>query len=134
MQINPMQKSFLKKLIVPHLTKKFSAHYGIRGFITVLTRARHQSFSCTTVMQSMHSLPIAFRFNLILFCNQRLGLPRSFVTYAGPVCVRACVRACTRVSHSFEECGYIFTKFQIVMTLTINITILLNATCILVEY
>ena len=33
-----------------------------------------------------------------------------------------------RVSHSFDEYGDISIKFQIVMTLTINITIFLDAT------
>jgi len=46
-----------------------------------------------------------------------------------------CVRACMHVSHSLEEYGYISIKFQIAMTLTINITIFLDVTtCIFVEY
>jgi len=40
-----MEQSFLEKLIVTQLVKKFPAFYGRRMLITVFTRARHWSLS-----------------------------------------------------------------------------------------
>jgi len=44
---NSMEQSSLEKLIVAQLVKKFSAFYGSRSFIIVITRAPYWSLSWT---------------------------------------------------------------------------------------
>ena len=57
------------------LIKKFSAFYGTRKFITVLTSARHLSLSWANYIHSPQPLPTSWRSILILSSHLRLGLP-----------------------------------------------------------
>ena len=48
----PWSRVLLEKLTGFQLVKKFSAFFGTRRFITVLTSARHLSLSCASSIQS----------------------------------------------------------------------------------
>jgi hypothetical protein len=72
-----------------HLVKKFSAYYGIRRFIAVLTTARHWSLSWARCIQSTPSHPISLRSILILPSHLRLGLTNGLFlqTYQAKYCM-----------------------------------------------
>ena len=65
----------LEKLTGFQIVKKFPAFYGTRRFITAFTRARHQSLSWASSIQSMHPYSASKRSILILSSHLRLGLP-----------------------------------------------------------
>jgi len=62
----------LEKLVVVHLVKKFTAFYGSRKCITVLTKARHWSVSWARCMQCTSSQPSSRRYMRILSYHLRL--------------------------------------------------------------
>ena len=68
-------ESFLRSWLVLQLIKKFSAFYGTRKFITVLTSARHLSLSWANSIHSPQPLPTSSRSILVLSYHLRLGLP-----------------------------------------------------------
>jgi len=55
-------RGFLKKLIVAHVVKKFSAFYVIRRFIIMFSRVLYWTLSWARWIQSTHSHPISKRF------------------------------------------------------------------------
>jgi hypothetical protein len=65
--------ALLQKLSIVQLLKNFPAFYGIRRFITVLTRALHWSLSWARSIQSIPSFPINLRSILILSTHLRHG-------------------------------------------------------------
>ena len=64
--LTPWGRVLLKKLRSSKLVKKFHTIYGIRGFITAFTSARHLSLSWATSIQSVPSHRTSWRFILIL--------------------------------------------------------------------
>jgi len=67
-------ESFLKKLTVTQLVKKFPTFYGTWGIITTFTKASHMSLSWARCVQSTPSHPISQRSILILSSHLFLGL------------------------------------------------------------
>ena len=57
------------------LVKKFPTFYGTRRFITAFTICRHLSLPWATLIQSIPSHPISWRYTLILSSHLCLGLP-----------------------------------------------------------
>jgi hypothetical protein len=54
-QLTPLTRVLLEKLVVTQLVNKFSTFYGTRRFIIVFTRARHWSLSSARCIQSTPS-------------------------------------------------------------------------------
>jgi hypothetical protein len=65
----------LEKPPVVQLLRNFPQYYGIRRFITVLTRALHRSLFWARSIQPIPPNPISLRPTLILSTYLRLGLP-----------------------------------------------------------
>jgi hypothetical protein len=61
-------------------TQNFPAFYGTGKFITVFTRALHQSLSWARSIQPIPSHPISLKYILILSTHLRLDLPLGFHT------------------------------------------------------
>jgi hypothetical protein len=73
--MNSWSWTLLEKPPIVQILKKFSAFYGIRRFITVLTRALHWSLSGATTIHSIPLHPICLRSNLVLSTHLCLDLP-----------------------------------------------------------
>jgi hypothetical protein len=72
-------RSLLEKLVVTQLFKKFLTIYGTRKFITVVTRALHQSLSRATWTQSTRPQRISLRSVLIQSPHLHLDLPNDIL-------------------------------------------------------
>jgi hypothetical protein len=67
-----------------HPLKNFPTFYGIRGFITVFTRALYWSLSWARSIQSITVHPISLRYILIISTHLRIGLPSGFFPFGFP--------------------------------------------------
>jgi hypothetical protein len=90
--LTPRIRILFEKLTVTQLVKKFPAFYDIRRFITVVTKARYWSLSCTRSIHCTYSLTFGF------LCP--------------PVCAKVCCavfppppsRFSTKILHAFLPC------------------------------
>jgi hypothetical protein len=94
---NSMDHRLLENLTVSQLVKKLPIFYGMTSFITVLTKALHQSLSCIRWIQSTPSYPISIRSIIKLSSCICLGIscgtfPSGFVTKL--CCLALCLHAC----------------------------------------
>jgi hypothetical protein len=89
--LNPRIRVHLDKPITTQLVKKFLAFYGIRKFITVLTRTRHWLLSWATCVHSTSSHPISLLSIQILSSHLRLGLPSGLFLSGFPTKILLCI-------------------------------------------
>jgi hypothetical protein len=66
---------YLKSWLLLSSLKNIPLSYGIRRFITMLTKARYWTLSWASRIQFAPSIPISPRYTLMLSSHLRLGLP-----------------------------------------------------------
>jgi hypothetical protein len=116
----------------PNVIKKFSAFYGIRRFITALTRAHHLSPSWASSIQNMslpHSLKIHFYMILpSIPSSSKWSLSLRF-PYQNPECTSPLHLTChmPRPSHTswFDHPNNIWSEAQIITFLVVYSSLLL---------
>jgi hypothetical protein len=79
----PSSRFLRETWIVGQLVKKFSVFYGIRWFITVVTRARHWSLSWAWWICFTPSHSISLR-SVWYYCHLLLGLPSDLLPSVFP--------------------------------------------------
>ena len=66
-QITPRRKDLLRKLILPHHVKIFTAFYGCQKFIIIVMTTRHLPLAWTRLIQSMPFYTLSLRSTPVCF-------------------------------------------------------------------